>query len=108
MSSQPPPASTAYPQLPRGATQIPPFPQLLHIKNEPLATPSASTPNSHPTDSHEIVAMSPEEDDEGHDSARGTSPPPEAKEKKKTQGTRRRVVQSCSECRRRKIRCDKK
>ncbi|KGB80065.2 nuclear protein [Cryptococcus deuterogattii R265] len=108
MSSQPPPASTAYPQLPHGAPQLPPFPQLLHIKNEPLATPSASTPISHPSDGHEIVAMSPEEDEEGHDSARGTSPLHGPKEKKKTQGTRRRVVQSCSECRRRKIRCDKK
>lgn len=108
MSSQPPPASTAYPQLPHGAPQLPPFPQLLHIKNEPLATPSASTPNSHPSDGHEIVAMSPEEDEEGHDSARGTSPLHGPKEKKKAQGTRRRVVQSCSECRRRKIRCDKK
>ncbi|WVQ77583.1 hypothetical protein IAR50_007271 [Cryptococcus sp. DSM 104548] len=102
-NSSRPPASSAYPALSHGTPQIPPFPQLLHIKNESHSTPE---PLSIMPDSHDHLMMSPDEDDDGHDS-RGGSPPPLEK-KRKTTNTRRRVVQSCSECRRRKIRCDKK
>jgi hypothetical protein len=44
-------------------------------------------------------------DEEEHEETPG---PKEVKKEKKPHATRRRVVQSCSECRRRKIKCDKK
>ncbi|WVQ80090.1 hypothetical protein IAT38_002191 [Cryptococcus sp. DSM 104549] len=102
--SRQPPASTAYPPLPRGAPQLPPFPQLLHIKNEQ----GSGTPHSHASDAQDTQVMSPEEEDDGDELAGSPPAPGKEKKEKKAHGTRRRVVQSCSECRRRKIKCDKK
>nr|ODN88678.1 nuclear protein [Cryptococcus depauperatus CBS 7841] len=107
MSFRPPPASTAFPPILHGAPQLPSFPQLLHIKNEPLVTSPMSTSG----DLNHEATMSPDEDGEHHEQEHGNThgtSPFHHKEKKRTVGTRRRVVQSCSECRRRKIRCDKK
>ncbi|KAK8847674.1 hypothetical protein IAR55_005533 [Kwoniella newhampshirensis] len=113
MSRQPPPSS-AYPPIPRGAPALPPFPQLLHFKED---SPSVmtSTPETH--DSIAQV-MSPDEEDELLDDGPGDAGSPshgggggsgaKAKKERKPHATRRRVVQSCSECRRRKIKCDKK
>ncbi|WVF69491.1 hypothetical protein IAT40_004268 [Kwoniella sp. CBS 6097] len=109
-SSRPPPSM--YPPIPRGVTPLPPFPQLLHIKDDPSAQSyNQTTPNV--SDSHDSVAQgSDNEEDELDENGTAASPGPgsSSKEKKerKPHATRRRVVQSCSECRRRKIKCDKK
>lgn len=87
---------------------MPPFPQLLHVKDE--ASPFKHN-NSDPNAEDEL-----EEDDdndvESHASpGAGVGSSGVAKDKmkeRKPHATRRRVVQSCSECRRRKIKCDKK
>ncbi|ORY21258.1 hypothetical protein BCR39DRAFT_569954 [Naematelia encephala] len=99
-----PPPSSAYPPLPPGGHQIPPFPQLLHIKDEPHRT-GASTPVLSQSEH-----MSPEEYDEIEDHNSPTNPRGTGAggKDRKPHATRRRVVQSCSECRRRKIKCDKK
>lgn len=85
-----PPASRGYPPLPKGVPPLPPFPQLMHIK-DPRRSFSAE-----PSEADAIV-MSPDEDDteDHHHQVK------EPKKDKKPHATRRRVVQSCSECRRR-------
>ncbi|OCF33762.1 nuclear protein [Kwoniella heveanensis CBS 569] len=107
-SSRPPPSM--YPPIPKGVTPLPPFPQLLHIKDDP-STQSYSQTTPNVSDSRDSVPqLSDNEEDELEDNGTAASPGPSSKDKKerKPHATRRRVVQSCSECRRRKIKCDKK
>ncbi|WVR04862.1 hypothetical protein IAU60_001874 [Kwoniella sp. DSM 27419] len=119
----PRPAPSMYPPIPRNVTPLPPFPQLMHLRDEPaqqsssqgqsrLSEPAQSTPA---TDTNDMGGVgSGEEEDEleelGDRGSPGFGPGSAGKEKKerKPHATRRRVVQSCSECRRRKIKCDKK
>lgn len=105
-----PPASSAFPTLGRNTPQIPPFPQLLHLKDEALPyRPSSVSEEYHSEDELESVGSP------GAANGGGTSKRDGKDKDKGLQGdsrkphaTRRRVVQSCSECRRRKIKCDKK
>lgn len=102
-----PPPSSAYPPMHRNTPQMPPFPQLLNIKDEQpshRASISSDPGNEYHSD----------EDDDNDSNASpsaangaSSSLAPKVKERK-PHATRRRVVQSCSECRRRKIKCDKK
>ncbi|WVQ69581.1 uncharacterized protein L199_007801 [Kwoniella botswanensis] len=105
-SSRPPPSM--YPPLPRSVTHLPPFPQLLHIKDESHNQSPSQTQTPENADSV-LPGVSDDEDEETLDAI--PSPQTNTNEKKKERkphATRRRVVQSCSECRRRKIKCDKK
>lgn len=95
-----PPASKGYPPLPKGVPQLPPFPQLLHIKDSPSSRSARSYsegPLEDEAPSRSDINMSADED-EPDEVVPGTK---EAKKEKKPHATRRRVVQSCSECRRR-------
>lgn len=73
---------------------LPPFPQLMHIKDSPPRQRSFSGEPA-PTDDDGGHVTAEEED---ADEAVGSK---EVKKEKKPHATRRRVVQSCSECRRR-------
>lgn len=93
--SQPPP--NRYPPNSKGVPPLPPFPQLLHLKDSPPVQRSRSVSGTEPADDESThQAMSPEEED--NDETPGQK---EVKKEKKPHATRRRVVQSCSECRRR-------
>ena len=82
----------------------------MHLKEEPFPYRQSSASE------HEQEYHSDEDDLESHASPsgngeRGDSAKKGMKDKDKKDkpvATRRRVVQSCSECRRRKIKCDKK
>ena len=116
------PPSSYYPPQPRNLEPLPPFPQLLHRTDE---TPT-STAGSHinTTNHRASTASTPDkpniqsDDDDGDGShfaspgAMGSRPSGGTggadPKHRKPHAARRRVVQSCSECRRRKIKCDKK
>ncbi|GMK56923.1 hypothetical protein CspeluHIS016_0307630 [Cutaneotrichosporon spelunceum] len=98
-----PPASKGYPPLPKGVPQLPPFPQLLHIKDSPSSRSARSISEGVGDDDPSQIIMSGEDEEQEE-----TPGPKEVKKEKRPHSTRRRVVQSCSECRRRKIKCDKK
>ncbi|BEI90346.1 uncharacterized protein CcaverHIS019_0304160 [Cutaneotrichosporon cavernicola] len=98
-----PPASKGYPPLPKGIPQLPPFPQLLHLKDSPSSRSARSHSEGIVDDDSSQIVMSGDEEEQEE-----VAGPKEVKKEKKPHATRRRVVQSCSECRRRKIKCDKK
>ncbi|KAL7419070.1 hypothetical protein Q5752_005906 [Cryptotrichosporon argae] len=108
--SKPQPVPLQHPHAPHPHPHphqsFPPFPQLLHLRD--ISPPSRSR-SILSTDTggadDDLVAMSPEEEDGDDLAAAGES---KDKKERKPHATRRRVVQSCSECRRRKIKCDKK
>nr|XP_018265162.1 nuclear protein [Kwoniella dejecticola CBS 10117]OBR87320.1 nuclear protein [Kwoniella dejecticola CBS 10117] len=108
-SSRPPPSM--YPPLPRSVTHLPPFPQLLHFKDE-NQSPSQGPASGSAEQADSIPTNLSEDEDELDDipapSPAGDKGSGSAKKERKPHATRRRVVQSCSECRRRKIKCDKK
>lgn len=94
--SQPPP--NRYPSINKGVPPLPPFPQLLHLKDSGPANPQRSRSFSGTDiadDESTHQTMSPEEEEIDD------APQKEVKREKKPHATRRRVVQSCSECRRR-------
>ncbi|WRT64492.1 uncharacterized protein IL334_001424 [Kwoniella shivajii] len=107
--SRPPPSM--YPPLPRSVTHLPPFPQLLHLRNDQS---DARSPLQQPDSVDTSLQPLSDDEDELDDNATGVgaNSPLEknssGKKERKPHATRRRVVQSCSECRRRKIKCDKK
>nr|XP_019008195.1 nuclear protein [Kwoniella pini CBS 10737]OCF46976.1 nuclear protein [Kwoniella pini CBS 10737] len=107
-SSRPPPSM--YPPLPRSVTHLPPFPQLLRFKDENQQSNSQATPST--GDQADSVTAVLSEDEDELDENPVPSPvggeKGSGKKERKPHATRRRVVQSCSECRRRKIKCDKK
>jgi len=107
-----PPPSSAYPTIGRGTPQIPPFPQLLHLKDEALPYRQSSVSEEYHSDDEIESVGSPGAANGGNTSKRDgkgdrDKSTPVDKDRK-PHATRRRVVQSCSECRRRKIKCDKK
>lgn len=99
--SQPHPPPSLLPGMPQGpgsnakaygrVPPLPPFPQLMHIKDSP---PRSRSFSGEPVDDEGAASG---EDDEIEDAASSK----DAKKEKKPHATRRRVVQSCSECRRR-------
>ncbi|RSH80181.1 hypothetical protein EHS25_007191 [Saitozyma podzolica] len=144
-----PPPSTAFPPIPRGVQQLPPFPQLLHLKDSPPVrrtsgdtTPTHGGPGGTPSQSslpyprssfgipsapsgplpHPIlaglgggdrssagpedggsIAASPEAEDDDDTAYHGAGGATGDEKKRRPHATRRKVVKSCSECRRRKI-----
>ncbi|EIW71088.1 hypothetical protein TREMEDRAFT_11544, partial [Tremella mesenterica DSM 1558] len=119
MSRPPPHPSSSYPQ---GHNRLPSFPQLLHHSHQ-------QSSSSHPQSSHSsypsltrsdpharIREPTPDDlqEDEEYDGNKRSSGvkmeagPSGSGSTERKHATRKRVVQSCSECRRRKIKCDKK
>lgn len=109
MARPPPPPSSTYPSTAyRNSLQMPAFPQLLHLKDEQSPYHRGSTGSDPANEYH-----SDEEDDNDSNASpgpatNGAQAPKDKVKERKPHATRRRVVQSCSECRRRKIKCDKK